>query len=207
MSHTGGQILTFNKAILEIILGINWYHQRVKWSKLHWIPKNGILTVKKNYGGRNTSSRKTVNFRKKWTVFCQWSKFDLNLGLSTVFHLAFWVHLFMPFRSNTTRKQSYWIMLQRHMLYFPISKRHASNCRPSPNWSRVIWYRKRQWLISFDDLNYLFVFWRRILFENLFNFFSIVLFRILTSFLKTGRFVSNCSTCSICSRKRMGKPV
>ena len=81
MSHTGGEILTFNKAILEIILGINWYHQRVKWSKLHWIPKNGILTMKKNYGGRNTSSRKTVNFRKKWTVFCQWSKFDLNLGV------------------------------------------------------------------------------------------------------------------------------
>ena len=35
--------------------------------------------------------------------------------------------------------------------------------------------------------------------KNFFDFFLIVPFRILTSFLKTGRFMSNCSTCLICS--------
>ena len=52
-------------------------------------------------------------------------------------------------------------------------------------------------------MNYLFILWIRILFEKTFDFFSIVPFRILTSFLKISMFMSYCSTCSINS-KHMG---
>ena len=84
-----------NNAILEIILGIIWGYQRVKWPKLSRIPKKTTFYSKTFLGGLKlwfSTNRKMMNIRLK--------DFEIFVSFDHIFTLLF--EIFRPLKVGMT---------------------------------------------------------------------------------------------------------